>query len=90
MPDRRARHYWDPDRVVGRAYQERLTAGDRVFRLESAAWDVWLLFDRDARWEAAPPPPAWWEHQLGGRLPDERRLNPQRFADRANALLADR
>ncbi|HEX9669571.1 MAG TPA: hypothetical protein VGC93_08815 [Thermoanaerobaculia bacterium] len=89
MPDRRARHYWDGDRVLGRAYQDRLEAGGRRFELDREAWDVWLLFDRDARWgEGGPPQPSWWEHQLRGPLPPERRLDPERFAARAAQLLA--
>ncbi len=48
--------------------------------------DVWMLFDRAARWDGAgPPTPAWWEHQLGGLAP-ERHLDPERFAVRAAGL----
>ena len=91
MPDRRAQHLWDGDRVVGSAYQRRLAAGGKVHELESEAWDVWLLFDRSARWgEHAPPQPSWWEHQLRGRLPADRQLEPQRFARKARELLAHR
>ncbi len=91
MPDRRTRHYWDGDRVLGGAYQDRLAAGGEVFELRSEAWDVWLLFDRDARWgEDGPPQPSWWEHQLGGGLPPERRLDAERFAAKAGDLVARR
>lgn len=86
MPDPRARHYWDGGRVVGAAFQS-LSVEDREFRLADEAWDVWLLFGPDAEWTAdGPPEPAWWEHQLGGRLPEERRLDAERFAHRAAGL----
>lgn len=82
MPDPRASHYWDPEMRVGTAYQPYLD-------LSEPAWDVWMLFGRDARWsEAAPPDPAWWEHQLSGQgLPAERVLDPDRFAEKAAGLL---
>ncbi|MEE8522537.1 MAG: hypothetical protein V3T72_01295 [Thermoanaerobaculia bacterium] len=81
MPDPRARHYWDEDKIIGRAFQDD-------FGLSEAAWDVWMLFDREARWgDGRPPEPDWWEHQLP-ELPRERRLDPKRFADHADQLLA--
>lgn len=81
LPDPRARHYWDPEQAVGGPF-----AG--VLGMDSPAWDVWLLFDRDARWRDldAPPDPAWWAHQLNG-LPDSLRLDPDRFARKGNDLL---
>jgi hypothetical protein len=87
MPDARARHYWDGGRVVGRGYQ-KLKLGGRTLDIGAEAWDVWLLFDRNARWtDSGPPEPAWWEHQLQG-LPQERRLDPERFAAKAAQLRA--
>lgn len=82
MPDPRARHYWDPEMLVGKAYQSYL-------EIPEPAWDVWMLFGRDASWgEAGPPPPDWWEHQLGGAgLPAELSLDPDRFAEKATELL---
>lgn len=90
IPDRRARHYWDGEKVLGRAYQRSLAVGERTFPLGSPAWDVWLLFDAEARWsDEGPPRPVWWEHQLGGgRLPAERRLDPDRFAAKASELVS--
>jgi len=87
MPDARARHYWDGGKVVGAAYRT-LQLGSRTLDLGAEAWDVWLLFDKKARWTASgPPAPAWWEHQLQG-MPDERRLDPERFAAKAAELRA--
>ena len=79
IPDVRARHYWDGAELIGKAYQ-------RYLKLEQPAWDVWMLFDRDAIWRGeAPPVPAWWEHQLRSG-PPERHLNAARFASHAEAL----
>jgi len=87
MPDPRARHYWDGGRVVGRGYRT-LKLDGRPLDLGIEAWDVWMLFDGKARWTVpGPPEPAWWEHQLHG-LPEERRLDPDRFAGKAAALRA--
>jgi hypothetical protein len=79
VPDPRAIHYWDPGRLAGRAFGP-------IVGTDDPAWDVWLLFDRRARWAGVhPPAPSWWEHQLGG-LPVERHLDPVRFAEQARAL----
>ena len=79
IPDTRARHYWDGDELVGKAYQPLLG-------LEAPAWDTWMLFDRDAMWKGdTPPKPAWWEHQLS-KAPPELHLDPARFASHAEAL----
>lgn len=79
IPDRRALHFWDGDKLVGRAYQPLLHTPDE-------AWDVWMLFDKEARWEGETPPrPAWWEHQLYD-MPPERSLDGDRFARKAAAL----
>lgn len=80
IPDERVRHYWDPDSLVGAAYQDPLG-------LTEPAWDVWMLFGRGAVWGDEPPRPAWWEHQLGA-LPDSLHLDPQRFAGKARELVA--
>lgn len=92
IPDERARHYWDEEARVGVLFMPLLASslGPDYAALAGApaAWDVWMLFDPDARWtEAAPPAPVWWEHQLNV-LPADRRLDPERFAARAMALEA--
>jgi hypothetical protein len=79
VPDRRARHYWDGGMLAGSAFQPLLS-------LPAPAWDVWMLFDRDAMWLGdTPPRPAWWEHQLGAG-PPELHLDAGRFASHAEAL----
>ena len=79
VADRRTRHYWDGSQAVGKAFQPILKTPD-------AAWDVWLLFDRKARWDGETPPrPAWWEHQLWG-MTDDLLLDPDRFARKAREI----
>ena len=80
MADSRVTHFWDGDEVVGKAFQ-------RVLDAPVPAWDVWMLFPRDANWATDAPSPAWWEHQLGG-LPEDRVLDGRRFAAKAERLLA--
>ena len=75
----RAHHYWDQNELAGLAFQGLL-------KLPAAAWDTWMLFDRNAMWrDSIPPTPAWWEHQLDAG-PHELHLDPARFASHAEAL----
>jgi hypothetical protein len=87
LSDQRAWHYWDGDQVVGSKYQNLTLPDGEVIEIASPAWDVWMLFGRDARWDESAPRPDWWEHQLGP-LPKEIRLEPERFGDKASELLA--
>jgi hypothetical protein len=76
VPDRRARHFWDPSGYLGREYGKSLELpGGRRF-----AWDVYMIFDSKAAWTDAPPAPAFWMHQLGGHKP-ELRLDGPRFRE---------
>ena len=45
MPDTRARHYWDPSQLIGKAYQEFLG-------LAYPAWDIWMVFDPGVGWDS--------------------------------------
>ena len=59
LPDPRAEHYWDGDRLLMDAYQ-------RVLQISEPAWDVFLVYGPDTRWEEdLPPAPHYWAHQLG-------------------------
>jgi hypothetical protein len=81
VPDARARHYWDGSEIVGKAYQA-------ILKLPAPAWDVWMVYDRDAMWKGdTPPQPAWWEHQLNAG-PPELHLDATRWASHAEALLS--
>ena len=84
MNDPRVSHYLDPNYAVATPYRTILGldhAGDEP------AWDAFLLFDRAARWEEQPPPPADWMHQLGAG-PPARRLNAAKLAESVGAALA--
>jgi hypothetical protein len=60
MQDPRVRHFSDPRKRVGRAIAQSLGGRNKV------AWDIYLFYAPGAEWEGAPPPPAWWAHQLTG------------------------
>ena len=58
IPDPRATHYWDGDSYLVHAYNATLNLGQD-------AWDVYLLYGPNARWDTAQPPtPQAWMHQL--------------------------
>jgi hypothetical protein len=89
VTDERATHYWDPDNVIGRHYQALLHPNGDEIHLSGPAWDVWLLFDGTATWPSTDAPkPNWWEHQLRG-MPDDVKLDPERFAAKASELAGD-
>jgi len=81
LPDSRASYFWDGSGEMAHAYS-------RVLRLPAGrpAWDVYLLFGREADWKSEPPVPNYWMHQLGG-LSSERRLDGRQFADETSRLL---
>jgi hypothetical protein len=61
FPELRARHYWDQPSVLVQGYRDTL-------KLTEDAWDVFLLYGPDARWDGArPPEPVYWAHQLGSK-----------------------
>jgi hypothetical protein len=66
-PEARALHFWDAPSALVTGYRDTL-------RLSEDAWDIFLLYGPDARWDAGPPPaPAYWAHQLG--TPGKPRVN---------------
>ncbi len=57
--DSRVKHFWDPDRNLGRLLSQTLKL--RI----SIAWDVYLIYQPNHPWEAElPPAPIFWMHQL--------------------------
>ena len=59
VSDLRAAHYWDGDSLLVKGFRETLGFNE-------PAWDIFLLYGPDARWEGErPPAPAFWMHQLG-------------------------
>ena len=84
VADRRASHYWDSASVLVKAY-------DPVLGLHQDAWDVYLLYGPDARWDGPTPPrPSFWMHQLhlpAGPDASGSPLDPAVFAARTDSLL---
>lgn len=79
VPDARAKHYWDGQMLVGSKYQSLVGSS-------GAAWDTWMVFDKNAMWRGdSVPRPAWWEHQLSSG-PPALRLDAKRWASHAMAL----
>jgi len=81
IPDSRARRYYDAEASVGKLYGSLLHLPRGL-----PAWDVYMVFDGDARWEA-PPPPVYWMHQLGLAAPSDLRLDGDRLARVVRGLL---
>jgi hypothetical protein len=80
LPDARVRQYWDGGDALGSAYGRVLPTP------ETAAWDVYLLYDRGITWtEKDPPKPTFWMHQLS--VTTAPRLDIDVFADHARQLL---
>ena len=80
LGDRRVSHYWDGQGELVRGYSPVLGLPD-----EQPAWDVYLLFDRDAQWTDKPPAPPYWMHQLG--IDEERQFDGTKLASKAAKLL---
>ena len=81
LPDERVTHYWDAGGELPKTYSRLLGLPE-----SRPAWDVYLVFRRDARWDAEPPAPAQWMHQLGV-APASQRLDADRLADEVGKLL---
>lgn len=80
VPDRRARHYWDGAGILLRSFRPPLG-------LRDDAWDVYLVYGPNARWEGAEPPrPEFWMHQLP--IDHAPMFDPQVFAARVRRVLA--
>ena len=83
MRDPRVRHYWDYPQQLGWMYGSSLPLpGGRPL-----GWDIYLIFDRDAKWDPPIPAPTDWMHQLGQ---DERRLDGKRLRVALQRLLSSK
>jgi hypothetical protein len=63
IPDGRATHYWDGGQALGEVLSP--TLGIRA----KMAWDVYVLYGKDAVWDGGPPAPTSWMHQKFGEDP---------------------
>ena len=81
IPDGRATHFWTSTRGVGVMFREPLELKNSV------AWDVYLVYPPGKQWDKVAPLPDYYQHQLPGRLPNERLLDGEALARKVEALL---
>lgn len=58
--DKRVSYFLDSKSLGGDLWEQILQTE------RETAWDVYLLYGAGAQWEATPPPPTFWMHQLDG------------------------
>ena len=56
LPDPRVAHLWDEQRVTGRWFAQQPWYDRDV----DVAWDIYVLFGPEARWDASPGPLISW------------------------------
>lgn len=74
--DPRVHQYWDGEAELAKSYSP-------IVKADGVAWDVYMLFDRNAEWKDKPPAPVYLMDKIG--LPTGRPLDG---AELANQLLA--
>lgn len=79
LPDSRVTHYWDGEGTLVKSFAPVLGLGNRP------AWDVYLLYDRNAEWTDTPPKPEFWQEQLG--ISDETTLDGDKLTAEIERLL---
>lgn len=82
LPDQRVQYFKDPNSLAGTLWKKVL----KLFR--PIAWDVFLLYGAGAEWNAEPPSPDYWMHQLGA-LKIAPVLDEEEFTQRLKALLRE-
>jgi len=80
--DSRVEHFWIPDPTIPELFKKPLGM------TEGTAWDVFLLYDRQAGWGDELPVPTYFMHQ-GRPLPADRILDARKLADEVRRLLKD-
>ena len=75
--DPRVRHYWDAKAELGQLYSS-------ILKADGVAWDVYLLFGRDAEWKDKPPVPVFVMDKID--LPNGKRLDGDELARELSAL----
>ena len=80
FPDKRVSYFKDPDSLSGILWEQVLKTEREM------AWDVYLLYGAEARWEKEPPVPDFWMHQLGG-VTKAPRLDEEKFKAELRDLL---
>lgn len=62
--NQRATQFHDPNRLAGKAIAESLGAEGVI------AWDMYLFYSAESKWEKKPPTPLTWAHQLSDSWAD--------------------
>lgn len=75
--DPRVRQYWDGEAALSKSYAP-------ILQSDEVAWDVYMLFDRNAEWKDKPPVPAYLMDKIG--LPTGRMLDGAELAKQLLAL----
>ena len=77
--DSRVHQYWDGKAELGNLYSP-------ILKADGVAWDVYLLFDRDAEWKEKdkPPVPVFVMDKIG--LPDGKPLDGDELARALSAV----
>lgn len=68
LPDPRIRFFFDPGQISGKAFAESLGHKGEV------AWDMYMFFLPDTRWNETAPLPEQYMHQLADSWADQSRL----------------
>jgi hypothetical protein len=77
LPDPRVLHFWTATQDLGELFQPTIDL------TTEPAWDVYLVYPRGVVWDGERPPrPAYFMHQLSGRLPEDRLLDGKTLAER--------
>ena len=71
-------HYWNADASLTKTFAPVLGV--------PKAWDVYLLYDKDAEWTDKPPKPIYWQEQLG--ISDETQLDADKMSAKINELIS--
>ncbi len=78
-------HYWDVERALSNGYCDLLRLPERG---RTVAWDLYMIYERGARWTADPPMPKLWMQQL--LLDDVPELEHSFLVSQLRELLAPR
>ena len=57
--DKRLSYYWDGERLTGKEWQ-------KVLGTKGVAWDIYLIYGAQSKWDKELPAPDFWMHQLRG------------------------
>lgn len=79
LDEPRVTHYWDGDSVLTKGYAP-------VLGIDGDAWDIYLLYDKDADWNDTPPKPVYWQEQL--EISDETKFDRAKLTAEINKLVA--